>query len=322
MRTPFTELVGCRVPIQQAPMGTISSPDLAVAVAEAGGVGTLTALGLPPAVLLRRLDEVRARTSGVLSANVVTPDVDDGLLTAVAERVRLVDFFWFDPAPRLVERAHRAGALVNWQVGSTAEARAAVDAGCDVVTVQGVEAGGHVRGATPLRTLLREVLDAVDVPVLAAGGISDGRSFAEVLAAGAAGARIGTRFLATPESGAHPAYKRAVVDAAGDCTEITGAFAVGCPLCATSPRARVLRTAVERLAEVDDDVAATIGRDRVPVPRGSGLPPVAGVEGRLDAMALYAGAAVGSVGDVRPAAEVVAELVAAVERPTVPGSTG
>ncbi|SFP89730.1 nitronate monooxygenase [Geodermatophilus dictyosporus] len=323
MRTPFTALVGCRVPIQQAPMGTVSSPDLAVAVAEAGGVGTLTALGLPPAVLLRRLDEVRGRTSGALSANVVTPDVDDDLLTAVAERVRLVDFFWFDPAPRLVELAHRSGALVGWQVGSAAEARAAVDAGCDVVTVQGVEAGGHVRGATPLLPLLREVLGAVDVPVLAAGGISDGRSFAGVLAAGAAGARIGTRFLATTESGAHPAYKQAVVDATGDCTVITGAFAVDCPLCASSPRARVLRAAVERLAELDDDVAATIGRNRVPVPRASGMPPVAGAEGRLDAMAMYAGAAVGSVTDIRPAAEVVAELVAAAEqRWPVPGPTG
>jgi nitronate monooxygenase len=315
METRFTELVGCSVPVQQAPMGTISSPDLAVAVADAGGVGTVTALGLPPEVLVRLLDEMRRRTPGVLSANVVTEDVDEQVLVDVAERVRLVDFFWFDPSPRLVELVHRSKALVGWQVGSVAEARAAEDAGCDVVTVQGVEAGGHVRGATPLRRLLAEVLDAVDVPVLAAGGITDGRAFAEVVAAGAAGARIGTRFIATVESGAHPAYKQAVVDAAGDCTVITDAFA-NCPLCATSPRARVLRTAVDRVAELDDDVVgtATMGGARVPVPRGSGLPPVAGAEGHLDAMAMYAGSAVGSVTDIRPAAEVVAELVAELER--------
>jgi nitronate monooxygenase len=315
METRFTELVGCSVPVQQAPMGTISSPDLAVAVADAGGVGTVTALGLPPEVLLRRLDEMRRRTSGVLSANVVTGDVDEQVVVAVAERVRLVDFFWFDPAPRLVELAHRSGALVGWQVGSVAEARAAVDAGCDVVTVQGVEAGGHVRGSTPLLQLLSEVLDAVDVPVLAAGGITDGRSFAEVMAAGADGARIGTRFVATVESGAHPAYKQALVDAAGDCTVVTDAFA-DCPLCATSPRARVLRAAVERVAALDDDVVgtATMGGTPVPVPRGSGLPPVVGAEGHLDAMAMYAGAGVGSVTDIRPAAEVITELMAALER--------
>jgi nitronate monooxygenase len=313
VQTPFTALVGCSVPIQQAPMGAVSSPDLAVAVADAGGVGTVTGLGTPPAVLLRRLDGMRARTSGALSVNVLFADVDDGLLADLATRVRLVDFYWFDPSPRLVELAHRSGALAGWQVGSVAEARAAVDAGCDVVTAQGVEAGGHVRGATPLRTLLREVLDAVEVPVLAAGGISDGQTFAEVMAAGAAGARIGTRFLATTESGASPAYKQAVVDAAGDSTVITDAFA-DCPLCATSPRARVLRAAVERLAELDDDAVATMGPTRVPVPRGSGLPPVTGAEGHLDAMAMYAGAGVGAVTDVRPATEVVAELMAALGR--------
>ncbi|GAB3316209.1 enoyl-[acyl-carrier-protein] reductase FabK [Geodermatophilus aquaeductus] len=315
METSFTALVGCSVPIQQAPMGAVSSPDLAVAVADAGGVGTVSALGVPPEVLLRLLDGMRRRTSGVLSANVLTPDVDEQVVEDIAERVRLVDFFWFDPSPRLVELAHRAGALVNWQVGSVAEARAAVDAGCDVVTVQGVEAGGHVRGSEPLLPLLREVLDAVDVPVLAAGGITDGRSFAEVMAAGAAGARIGTRFLATTESGASPAYRQAVVDAAGDSTVVTDAFAV-CPLCATSPRARVLRAAVERLAELDGDVVGTVsmGGTRVPVPRGSGLPPVAGAEGHLDAMAMYAGAGVGAVTAVRPAADVVAELMATLER--------
>lgn len=313
MRTSFTDLVGCSVPVQQAPMGAVSSPDLAVAVADAGGVGTVTGLGTPPEVLLRRLDGMRARTSGALSVNVLLPDVDEGVLADLAARVRLVDLFWFDPAPRLVELVHRAGALVGWQVGSVAEARAAVDAGCDVVTVQGVEAGGHVRGTTPLRTLLPEVLDAVDVPVLAAGGIGDGHALADVVAAGAAGARIGTRFLATTESAAHPAYKQAVVDAAGDCTEITGAFAAECPLCASSPRARVLRASVERLAETDDDVVATIGRNRVPVPRGAGIPPVAGAEGRIDAMPMYAGAGVGAVTEIRPAAEVVAELAAALQ---------
>ncbi len=316
MRTSFTDLVGCSVPVQQAPMGAVSSPDLAVAVADAGGVGTVTGLGTPPEVLLRRLDGMRARTSGALSVNVLFPDVEEGLLADLAARVRLVDFFWFDPSPRLVELVHRSGALAGWQVGSVAEARAAADAGCDVVTAQGVEAGGHVRGVTPLRTLLPEVLAAVDVPVLAAGGIGDGRALAEVVAAGAAGARIGTRFLATAESGAHPAYKQAVVDAAGDGTEITGAFAVDCPLCATSPRARVLRASVERLAALDGDVVATLSRSRVPVPRGSGIPPVAGAEGHLDAMAMYAGAGAGAVTAIRPAAEVVAELAAALEGPS------
>ncbi|NYJ03944.1 NAD(P)H-dependent flavin oxidoreductase [Petropleomorpha daqingensis] len=316
MQTRFTRLVGCSVPIQLAPMGAVSSPDLAAAVADAGGVGTVTSLGSPPEVFLARLDDLCERTDGALSANVLLPDVDEEFLAAVAEHVRLVDFFWFDPQPQLVEIAHRAGALVAWQVGSVEEARAAADAGCDVVTVQGLEAGGHVRGHEPLFPLLQEVLDAVAVPVLAAGGISDPGTFAEVMRAGADGARIGTRFIATTESGAHPAYKQAIVDAGDDATVITDAFA-DCPLCATSPRARVLRAAVDRVNAIEDDVVGTaaMGDRSMPIPRHSGMPPFAGVDGHVDAMALYAGAGVGSVDAVRPAAEVIAELMAAADRP-------
>jgi nitronate monooxygenase len=152
METPFTALVGCSVPIQQAPMGAVSSPDLAVAVADAGGVGTVSALGLRPHAFLRLLDGIRGRTSGVLSANVVIPDVDEGLLADLAARVRLVDFFWFDPARRLVERVHRAGALVNWQVGSVAEARDAVDAGCDVTSTASSTSRRRVRRGVAPRT--------------------------------------------------------------------------------------------------------------------------------------------------------------------------
>jgi nitronate monooxygenase len=317
--TRFTQLVGCSVPIQQAPMGAVSPPDLAVAVAEAGAVGTLSTLSLSAEAVVRVVDAASRRTSGVLSVNFLTEDVDEQAVAAAAERARLLDFFWLRPRPGLVDLVHRAGALAGWQVGSVEEARAAEDAGCDVVTVQGVEAGGHVRGHRSLLPLLREVLEVVRVPVLAAGGISDGRALAAVLAAGAAGARIGTRFIATTESGAHPAYKQAVVDATGEGTVVSDAFA-DCPLCATSPRARVLRTAADRVTAFGSDVVATAtirGTD-VPVPRGSGMPPSAAVAGHVEAMAMYAGEGVGSVTGIRPAAAVVADLVADVERVAVP----
>ncbi|MGY1708872.1 NAD(P)H-dependent flavin oxidoreductase [Geodermatophilus sp. SYSU D00758] len=310
--TRFTELTGCTVPVQQAPMGAVSTPALAAAVASAGAVGTLSALGLEVEQVLRAVEKARARTAGVLAVNVLTEDVDEDLVVAVAERVRLVDFFWLAPRPRLVELVHRAGALASWQVGSAEEARAAADAGCDVLAVQGVEAGGHVRGSRPLRPLLAEVLGAVPVPVLAAGGISSGPALAAVLADGADGARIGTLFVATEESGAHPGYKRAVVEAGPGATEVTGAFATGCPLCATSARARVLTSAVERVGSFDGDVVGTLtaGDRAVPLPPGAGLPPLATVSGDVAAMALYAGEGVAEVTAVRPAAEVVADLAA------------
>src|SRR5437660_12668311 len=104
--TAFTELVGCRVPIQQAPMGSVSTPDLAVAVAEAGGVGSITALGLPVEFLDRLLGEITARTSGVLAVNFLTEDLDREALAIAASRARLIDFFWVDPTEELIAAAH------------------------------------------------------------------------------------------------------------------------------------------------------------------------------------------------------------------------
>lgn len=313
--TAFTRLVGCRAPIQQAPMGTVSSPELAVAVADAGGVGTVTALGMPADYLDGLLADMSKRTEGVLAANFLTTELDREALAAAAERVRLIDFFWVDPDPALVEVAHGAGALASWQVGSLDEALAAVDSGADLIAVQGTEAGGHVRGRVPLVPLLSAVLDRVSIPVLAAGGIADGRALAAVLAAGASGARMGTRFLATRESGAHPDYKRAVVQAGFGSTGITDAFSV-CPLCATEPRVRVLSTCIDAVHELRDEMAGetTMGGQPFPIPRGSGLPPGASAQGRIDAMAMYAGESAALITSVMSAAEVVEDLTATAER--------
>jgi nitronate monooxygenase len=310
--TRYTELTGCRVPVQQAPMGSVSTAALAVAVAEAGGVGSIGMLGMSPAQVDKLLGGIAARTSGVLAANFLTSDIDPEAVAAAAARVRIVDFFWTDPA--LVEVAHRGGALACWQVGSLAEARAATAAGCDVVVVQGTEAGGHVRGHSPLLPLLESVRGlGYDLPVLAAGGIGDARAFAAALAAGADGVRAGTRFVAAAESGAHPLYKQAVTNAAAGATEITGAFSV-CPLCATSPRARVLTSCVGALREVAGDTVGetTQGGQRVPVPRGHGTPPGAAATGHIDAMPMYAGESAAAITSVDPAAAILEAWSAAV----------
>jgi len=305
--TAFTELVGCRVAIQQAPMGSVSTPSLAVAVAEEGGVGTITALGMPADHLDAVLSEMVARTSGVLAVNFLTEQVDADAVAVAAGRVRVVDFFWSDPKASLVELAHRGGALVCWQVGSVEEAQSAADAGCDVIAVQGVEAGGHVRGMTPLLPLLDAVLTKVSVPVLAAGGIGDRAAFRQVLDRGAAGARVGTRFAATQESGAHPAYKQAIVAAGLGATEITDSFAV-CPLCATSPRARVLRSCVDAVHNLSSDQAGetVIGNQRIALVKGHGLPPSVNTTGHIEAMPLYAGESVAAIETVEPVSEVIA----------------
>ncbi len=295
-------------------MGSVSTPTLAVAVADAGGVGTITAMGMTAAQVDGLLADMAARTTGVLAANFLTGQIDLDAVAAAASHVRMIDFFWADPDPSLVDIAHRGGALVCWQVGSLDEARAASDAGCDLIVVQGTEAGGHVRGHSPLRALLDAVLTQVDVPVLAAGGIGDGAAFAGVLAAGAAGARVGTRFVATDESGAHPDYKQAVVEATAGATEITDAFPV-CPLCATVPRARVLRSCIHALHNVSGDVVGetTLGDQRISLPKGHGLPPGTAATGNIDAMAMYAGESVSGIHAIEPVAQVITAWCKAVD---------
>ena len=218
LTTRFTELVGCSAPIQQAGMGSHSTPRLAAAVANAGGLGMVSVYGIyggPPANVAKILETTRTQTSGVFGANFimkwVEPELAHETVRAAAEYAQVVEFFYSDPDPVLVEIVHSEDALACWQVGSCEEAIAAVDAGCDFIVVQGIEAGGHVRGTVGLLALLDQVLGAVDVPVVAAGGIGSGRAMAAVLAAGADGVRVGTRFLAVAEAETHPDYVDALI---------------------------------------------------------------------------------------------------------------
>src|SRR5260370_1955687 len=149
-----------------------------------------------------------------------------------------------------------------------------------------------------------------------AGGLGDGRAFAAVLGKGAAGARVGTRFVATDESGADPVYKQAVADAVAGSSEITDAFSV-CPLCATVPRARVLRSCIRALRDFPGDTVGEtkLGGQPISLPKGHGLPPGASATGHIDAMAMYAGQAAAALPAVEPAARVIQSWCAAVESP-------
>lgn len=320
LTTRFTELIGCTVPIQQAGMGAVSPPALVAAVSNAGGLGMLGtarwgARTLPALEAL--LDEVDARTDHPFGVNfIVAPELlestDPGCFELAARRARLVEFFYGWPDPALVEIVHAQGALVNWQVGFHEEALAAANAGCDLIVAQGIGAGGHVRGAIGVLALLDEVLDTVDLPVLAAGGIGTGRALAAVLAAGAAGARIGTRFVAAEESDAHPDYVEALIAARPADTVYTEVFSVGWD----APH-RVLRSCV---AAAEAFIGETVGE--VPSLDGTReallrFAPGAinrGTTGAIAAMPLWAGESVGGVTRVQPAAAIVHELAGEAER--------
>jgi NAD(P)H-dependent flavin oxidoreductase YrpB (nitropropane dioxygenase family) len=307
LRTRFTELVGCTVPIQLAGMGWVSGVDLAAAVSEAGGLGMVAYPMATPVALTGLLEEVGRRTARPVGINFILPLLDDeACIDIAAQRMAVVEFFWGDPSSRLVARVQAGGALAAWQVGSVEEARAAAYAGCDVVVVQGLEAGGHVRGSRALLPLLGEVIEAVDVPVIAAGGIATARSVAAVLAAGADGARVGTRFVATLEADAHPEYQQALIRAGSADTALTTQFSTMWP---DAPH-RVLASCIERARTLDSDIAGetVLAGMTVPVPASSPICPTRTTTGHLDAMSLYAGEAVGAVTRIDPAADVVREL--------------
>jgi nitronate monooxygenase len=309
--TRFTELVGCELPIQQAGMGGVASPDLAVAVSDAGGLGTVALHTMPATMVAAALDAMRQRTSAPLAFNVLMPFLDRDAVEAASSRCRLVEFFYGDPDADLVGLVHTGGALAAWQVGSVGEATAARDAGCDIVIAQGVEAGGHVRGHVGLVPLLSAVLDTVDVPVIAAGGIGSARTAAAAFAAGADAVRVGTRFVATLEADAHPDYAAALVDAGADDTILTNTFSVMWP---DAPH-RVLRSCVDRAHALDSETVGEveIADTAMPVPRFSVLVPTRTTSGAVDAMALYAGESVQDVVGVVPARDVVAEIIGGAE---------
>jgi nitronate monooxygenase len=312
MATRVTDLLQCELPLQLAPMGSVSAtPALPLAVARAGGHAVYPALALPPAALAPVIDAIVAETSA-FGVNFIVPLMDRASLELAAERAPYVDFFLAEPDPALVALVRERGRVCGWQVESADEARAAEAAGCDVVIAKGWESGGRKRIEGPaLLALLEAVLGAVSVPVIAAGGIATVRGVAAALAGGAAAVRVGTRFIAAQESDAHPEWKRAIVAARAEDAVVSTAFNAGMPV--PGPH-RVLRRSIDAAEALTDEQAGVVrlaGAD-IPVARFAPTPPTAESTGVIEAMPFYAGQSAGAVTAIQPAAGIVAELAAGV----------
>ncbi|MFD0746090.1 NAD(P)H-dependent flavin oxidoreductase [Phytohabitans flavus] len=230
LRTALTDRLGITVPVVQAPVGSAAAPELAAAVSEAGGLGMLALTWHRSDEARDQIREVRRRTSRPFGVNLVLDfPVADTLAVCLDEAVPVVSTFWGDPAPAS-QLIREAGALHMHTVGSVTEARHAAGCGVDVIVAQGWEAGGHVRGTTTTMVLVPSVIDAVgSIPVVAAGGISDGRGIAAALALGAQGVWLGTRFLATHEASAHRLYQDRLVASGATDTALTRCFDGGWP---------------------------------------------------------------------------------------------
>ena len=317
LTTPLCRMLGITAPILQAPVAT--SPDLAIAVSEAGGLGVLPISWTETDVLRWTLAEVRARTAMPFAVNIVIPLMEEAQqanLDLVLEAdVPVISTFYGDPTP-LIPRIHDAGALVMHTVGSAEEARRVVDQGVDIVVAQGVEAGGHVWGTVATTVLVPAVVDAVPgTPVAAAGGIADGRGLAAVLALGAQAAWIGTRLLLARESDAHPAYRERVVAARETDTVLSKTFDGGWP---DAPHRCLLNDTLEAWQSTGEpppgkrpNEGEIIGCDGsgAAIKRYSVENPNADTTGAVTSMALYAGQSAGLVHGEATAAEIVASMV-------------
>lgn len=302
-----------RVPVMQAPIGPATTTDLVAAVSAVGALGTLAASWTEPTVLRRQLETLRASVGERFCVNLVLSfDQRERLEIALDEGVRFVSFSW-GVDRMLIRRAREAGACVLVQVGDAAAASRAVDAGADVILAQGVEAGGHVEGTTPLAELLAEVRGMVDLPLVAAGGIADRTSAMAARAAGADGVACGTAFLAAVEADVHPDYLERLFHSDGSDTELTTLFDVGWP---EAPH-RVIRndTIVAWEAAGRPPSGIRPGENEVvarrcgaQVVRYSDAQPTADTAGNIGSMALYAGMSVGLVRRRETAQTITCEI--------------
>lgn len=315
LATPLCHRLGVRLPMVQAPIGSAATPELVAAVANAGGLGMLALTWSTRQQAIDRIRRVRQVTDRPLGVNLVLEfPIDDILAACLGEGVPVISTFWGDPA-RVTERVHAAGALHLHTVGTAEEARRVVDAGVDVVVAQGWEAGGHVWGQVTTMALVPAVVDAVQpVPVIAAGGIGDGRGLAAVLALGAQAGWLGSRFLTATEAATHQVYRRQVLDAAAQDAVYTRCFDGGWPDAA--------HRAIRNPTIIDWEAAgcpaapgrpgegAVVATDRHgrSYLRYGDMIPVPDMTGDLEAMALYAGQSAGLIHHVAPAAQIVAAV--------------
>jgi len=315
--TRLTKKLGIRHPIVQAGMGGVARAELVAAVSNAGGLGMLGMVRMTPDFIRDQIQKTRELTQRPFGVNLIQPvapasGFESQLEVCIEERVSVVSLFWTNPAT-VVQRCHAAGITVMLQVGSAEEASRAAAVGVDMIVAQGIEAGGHVRGQVGLVPLLPTVVEAVTpVPVIAAGGIVDGRGLAAALALGADGVWVGTRFVASKESEAHPDYKRRLLAASQADAIYTEIFHVGWP--PNSPH-RVLRNSLTEGGSVPPGPvgAARLGDRTVEVPPFGSATPTIHTEGRIELMANYAGQGVGLIRNILPAAEILQQMASEAE---------
>jgi enoyl-[acyl-carrier protein] reductase II len=311
VRTRLTELLRVEHPVMLAGMGGVAYHQLVAAVSEAGGFGCLGASVMTVDQMVDEMRAVRARTDKPFGVDLLTAMPGDlaGQVQRLIDEGASVFVAGLGVPAAVVELCHDAGVLVVNMCGKVDHARKAVDAGCDVVVAQGTEAGGHT-GQVATMPLVPLIVDAVGdtVPVVAAGGIFDGRGLAAALALGADGVWLGTRFIATPEARAVAGYKDALVGAPEDGTVVSRAY--------SGKTMRVVRNRYTEQWETGDEAPARFPAQVVRAMQDGafhlgGDETTVGIDPSVECYP--AGQGVGGIDDVVPAGEVVHRIVAEAE---------
>lgn len=306
MRTRICELLGIDFPIIQAGMSIFTSAELVCAVSNAGGLGSLGCWRRAPDDLAKQLSLIRERTNRPFAINHVVPALDEvAFAMTLKARPALISLALGDPG-ELVKRAHDAGVKVMQQVTTVAQGRQAAERGVDIIVAQGNDGGGYV-GPVAALALIPQVVDAVrPLPVVAAGGIADGRGLAAALVLGAEGINVGTRFLASEEAPISAAWKRSIVDASAedairvevlnDLMPMPGSFGYGTVL--RSLRSSFIDTWLERRAEARHQSERLLAQLLELTQQG-----------RIGEALPAAGQSSGLIRDIVPAGEIVRRIV-------------
>lgn len=317
MKASFCRSFGIEHPVVLAPMAGVVSDSLVAAVSNAGGLGMAPLWHVSVSDLRKSVRSIKQMTDkpfGV-NLNMEFPSMEH-LDACLEEGVGIISLFW-QPPGEFLAHAQLGGAKVIYSAGDAADARAAVDIGADAICAQGWEAGGHVRGKVGSMALIPAIVDAVgDVPVLAAGGIADGRGLAAALSLGASAAWIGTRFLAAAEANVHPDYLSHLLAASeNDTAHFDDLFDLGWP---DAPH-RALKNSTSRMWEEsgcpplgqrpgEGDVIASTGQG-VDVLRYQSKSPSSDLTGNIEAVSMWAGQGVSLVREVQSAGDIVRDIL-------------
>lgn len=300
MKTRVTELFGIEVPIIQAGMVWTSGQKLAVAVSKAGALGLIGSGSMKPDLLREHIRKAKSRTKKPIGVNIplIRGDAAELVQATVEEGIRIVFTSSGHPV-KFIEQLKKAGCIVVHVIASVKHAKKAHESGCDAVVAEGFEAGGH-NGIDEITTLclIPQIVDAVPIPVIAAGGIADGRQMCAAMALGAEGVQIGTRFAATIESSSHDRYKQAVVEARDNSTLLT--------LRKVAP-VRMMKSPFALKAQGAETNGAT--KEELVQLLGSGRERLGIFEGNWEEGEFEAGQSSGLVREILPAADVVRKIL-------------